>query len=113
MRRRWVAIMTVIAATSAASATYHSSGNAAAEYPAAIGAKRVNLKDQLEKGLRARRPAEFAYIARVIAMVDSGALPETLVRSTFGWARRKRPYPFPYSQRALRWRAAELGILVR
>ena len=73
----------------------------------------VDLKKQLETGLNARRPAEFAYIARVVQLVHQGQLPESLVNSTFAWARRKRPYPLVYFERALRIRALRLGIVVQ
>ncbi len=72
----------------------------------------ADLKQQLEAGLYARRPEEFAYIARVIRMVNRQQLPERLVKSTFAWARRKRPYPLVYFERALRVRARRIGIIV-
>ncbi len=78
----------------------------------APGKKSANLQQQLESGLRARRPEEFAFIDRVITMVKQGKLPETLVRSTFDWARDKRPYPYPFFERGLKVRAARLGIVV-
>ena len=71
-----------------------------------------DLKEQLEFGLRARRPSEFAFIQRVVTMVKANQLPEKLVKSTFQWARHKKPYPFPYFERALRIRAAKLGIQI-
>ena len=72
----------------------------------------ANLQDQLENGLQARLPGEFAFIARVVEMVEANQLPLELVKSTFQWARRKKPYPFPYFERALRLRAAKLGIQI-
>ena len=72
----------------------------------------VNLQETLEYGLQARRPVEFAFIALVVKWVDEGRLPQSLVLSTFDWAREKRPYPFPYFVRALRLRAAKLGIRI-
>ena len=75
--------------------------------------KSANLKETLESGLRARRPEEFAFLQRVITMVDEGRLPVDLVRSTFDWARDKRPYPYPYFERGLKIRAARLGITVQ
>ena len=77
-----------------------------------ITADVADLQDQLEAGLQARRPQEFAFIARVVAMVSANRLPRSLVQSTFEWARRKQPYPFPYFQRALIIRAARIGIRV-
>lgn len=72
----------------------------------------VDLKRQLETGLYARRREEFAYIARVVRMVDRRQLPEKLVISTFAWARHKRPYPLVYFERALQVRAKRIGIVV-
>lgn len=70
----------------------------------------IELRTMLEKGLRARRPEEFEYLAQISQMVTDGELSEKLVRSTFAWARKKRPYPFQYFQRALEVRAKRLGI---
>jgi len=72
----------------------------------------ADLKQQLEKGLKARRPQEFAFVALVVDMVDEDKLPLSLVKSTFLWARKKAAstrYPFPYFERALRVRAAKQG----
>ena len=69
-----------------------------------------NLKTTLEKGLKARRPEEFAFIALVVAKVEERTLPRPLVESTFLWARGKRPFPTVYFERGLRVRAKRLGI---
>ncbi len=74
----------------------------------------ADLKDQLKNGLQARRPEEHAFIDRVVQMVRNDDLPMDLVKSTFQWARKsKKPYPFPYFERALRLRAAEIGIEIK
>jgi hypothetical protein len=73
----------------------------------------VNFKQQLEQGLYARRPEEFAFIARVVRMVELNQLSRLLVDSTFQWARKKRPYPYVYFERGLKVRAARLGINVQ
>lgn len=70
----------------------------------------IELKEQLITGLRPRLPYEFRYIDQVVDQVDVGELPEPLVRSTFGYARKKRPYPIRYFDRALRIRAKERDI---
>lgn len=80
--------------------------------PTMSGAKIASLQDQLEKGLKARLPREFAFIDRVVSMVEANQLPYDLVQSTFLWARVKRPYPFPYFEAGLRTRAARLGIKI-
>ena len=74
------------------------------------GGEVAGLKDQLDAGLKARLPEEFAFIDKVCTMVDRGQLPFDMVKSTFMWARKKRPYPFPYFERGLRLRAAQRGI---
>lgn len=76
------------------------------------GGTTTSLKQQLEFGLKARRPTEFRFIANVVQMVDQGKLSMKLVKSTFQWARHRRPYQFPYFERGLRLRAARLGIVV-
>ena len=76
-------------------------------------AKVADLKDRLEKGLRARLPADFQFIERVVDLVNQGQLPEKLVMGTFDYARRKsRRRPFPYFERALRLRAAKIGVTI-
>lgn len=77
------------------------------------GAQIASLRDQLEKGLKARLPQEFQFIDRVLYLVEHDKLPVELVRSTFQWARenaKNKRYPFPYFERALRLRAKERGI---
>ena len=74
-----------------------------------------DLKDQLENGLKARRPAELAFIAKVVTLVKTNKLPLPLVKSVFQWARErgaKTNYPFPYFERALKIRAKKLGIII-
>src|SRR5262245_36592163 len=70
----------------------------------------VDLKTELEKGLRARRPVEFAYLAQVVKLVDEGKLPRPLVESTFAWARVKPTRQLQYFEFALASRARKLHI---
>ena len=80
-----------------------------------IEANVADLQQQLESGLKARRPEEFEFIAKVVTMVGNDTLPLDLVMSTFLWTRKNpkaREYPFVYFQRALRERAMKLGITV-
>lgn len=80
----------------------------------AVADEIADLKDQLKNGLQARRPEDRAFLDRVAKMVESDQLPVELVKSTFQWARtRKKPYPYPYFEKALKLRAAELGITVQ
>jgi hypothetical protein len=80
--------------------------------PGRIAVDVADLQEQLESGLRARFPREFAFIARVVALVRAGEMSVEMVTSTYNWARLKhpRPYPFPYFEAALRIRAREAGI---
>ena len=87
--------------------------NSTAPTPPRLGARSTTLQEQLEKGLRTRRPEEHAFIDRVVKMVKQRQLPEPMVRSTFDWARNKKPYQFPYFERAIKIRAARIGIVVR
>ncbi len=68
------------------------------------------LKDTLEKGLKARRPEEFAFIATVVDKVHEGDLPLSVVDSTFLWARRHDTHEFQYFQSAIRERARKIGV---
>lgn len=75
----------------------------------------ADLKDQLEKGLKARLPADFAFISKVVMLVEDNKLPLKTVKAVFQWARdkgAKNNYPFPYFQRALKIRAKKLGIVI-
>ncbi len=79
--------------------------------PPAAGINSLGLKSQLEKGLRARRPVEFTYIADVVKLVDDGKLPRTLVDSAFVYARLKPSKQIQHFQFSLRARAQKLGIV--
>ncbi|MFZ4732864.1 MAG: hypothetical protein ACOYK7_10055 [Pirellulales bacterium] len=70
-----------------------------------------SLEDRLTTGLQARRPADVAYIGRVVDMVEQGKLPAKLVDSTFLWAvRRRQRHPLPAFREALRLQADRIGI---
>ena len=73
-------------------------------------APQLTLQGQLEKGLKARRPVEFQYLADVVRLVEQGQLPRTLVDSSFMYARRMPSRQLQYFQFALRARASKLGI---
>jgi len=111
MSPRWMTLARVLLCALAVLAAVPAERSPAAAVPVPVSRDGVaSLKDQLESGLKARQPQEFAFIARVVAMVEIGQLPYDLVQSTFMWARKKRPYPFPYFRRALHIRAQERGI---
>ncbi len=74
----------------------------------------ADLKDQLEKGLKCRRPQEFAFVAAVVLKVEQGDLSRELVVGTFSYARKRASkvgtkYAFPYFQRGLEERAKLAG----
>jgi hypothetical protein len=75
-----------------------------------VGASQVSLRDQLARGLRARRQEEFDFVDQVVALVNQGHLPLSMVQSTYLWARKKTPYPFPYFMVALTRRAKTIGV---
>ena len=76
----------------------------------ASAAKTADLKDRLEKGLKARRPVEFKFIERVVTLVEKDTLPLSMVDSTFLWARRKSKHRFQYFEAGLRKRAKKIGV---
>lgn len=76
-----------------------------------VAGKKITLKDLLEKRLKARRPKEFAFIAKVVKLVDQKKLPLKMVKTTYLWAMKKpRRRPFQYFERAMKLRAAKLKI---
>lgn len=70
----------------------------------------LDLKGQLEKGLKARRPVEFQYIAQIVAMVEAGTLPRKYVDATFIYARKTKHRPLQRFQFALDAQVRPLGI---
>ncbi len=74
------------------------------------GVMGLDLKTQLQKGLRARRPVEFEYIDQIVQLVEDDKLPYHLVITTFGWARVRRYQQLQYFQLALQARTRGLGI---
>lgn len=80
--------------------------------PGQGGRTEPTLQETLEKGLKVRRPQDFAFIARVIQLVKTGVLPERMVRSTFLWARRKIHREFQFFERAITLRAAKRGVRI-
>lgn len=74
------------------------------------GALQITLREMLAKGLKARRPQEFAYVDRVVAFVDSGDLPRKEVEQVFLWARQQQRYPFQYFQFAMSKKARRYGV---
>lgn len=117
----WSKSKTLSAVLSATAALWFSSGSAAAQTqtfePLQAGntleSQVVSLKDQLKYGLRATTPAQYQYIDEVVALVDNGTLPRSMVNIIYQWAQKRNPrVPLPYFQIALRSVAARRGITV-
>ena len=72
----------------------------------------ADLKTQLNSGLRCRRDIEFQFVELIVQMTNNGDLSVELVKGSFQYARKKKPYPFPYFERVIRARAAEVGVTV-
>ena len=71
----------------------------------------TRLEDRLKVGLRARLPAEEDFIETVASLVRAGTLPGKLVDSTYFWAiERRKDYPFPAFEKALRLQAKKIGV---
>ena len=76
-----------------------------------IAPEGITLKQALEKGLKARRPSEFAFIRLVVKKVEEGKLPVKMVESTFIWARAKQQlFPMPYFEKAMQIQAKKIGV---
>ncbi len=86
-------------------------GNAAGPLPFdGGGVTGLNLKTQLQKGLKARRPVEFQYIDEIIDLVEEGKLPRKLVVTTYLAAQRQSRRELQYFQLALEARARGLPV---
>jgi hypothetical protein len=80
--------------------------------------RQAALQDQLTAGLKARTPADRAFVELVVTKVEQGKLSRKLVDSTFLWARKRaatrsgshRLRPMVYFRPALILRAKQLGI---
>ncbi len=74
------------------------------------GVVKIDLKKQLETGLLARRPIEFAYIDQIVLLVEQGDLPRKLVVSTFLWARRSPTRKLEYFAFGLQARTKGMNV---
>ena len=73
----------------------------------------VELKDQLYFGLRTFLPEQQAFVDDIVARVDSGELPRSLVNVVFVWSRKRKPkIPFPYFEIAMRLLAEKRGVIL-
>ncbi|PQO27115.1 hypothetical protein [Blastopirellula marina] len=71
----------------------------------------ANLQQTLEKGLYARLPVQFEFIAAVIFLVEQDKIPLKLVYSTFKWAQQyDKGRRYYYFEIGMRKRAARIGV---
>lgn len=69
--------------------------------------------EKLKVALRVGRPEDKEFIDRVVAMMNAGTLPSSMVQKCFLWARKKKKHKFHYFQRALIALAASKDIEVK
>ena len=73
----------------------------------------ITLKQQLEQGLKCRRPIEFQFVDHVADLVSRGKLPLDIVNISFEWSRQRNSYrPFVYFRQSLIRLAAQQGIKI-
>lgn len=71
----------------------------------------VELRIQLQNGLRLFLPEQQDFVDQVLNAVDSGQLPRAMVNMVYVWSlRRNRKYPFPYFEAAMRALAERRGV---
>ena len=71
----------------------------------------VELRIQLQNGLRVFLPEQQAFLDSVLAAVDSGQLPRAMVNLVYVWSlRRNRKIPFPYFEILMRALAERRGV---
>lgn len=71
----------------------------------------VELRVQLQNGLRVFLPQQQAFLDTVLANVDAGRLPRAMVNMVYVWSiKRNRKVPFPYFEIAMRSLAERRGV---
>ena len=71
----------------------------------------VELRVQLQSGLRVFLPEQQEFLDTVLAAVDNGQLPRAMVNMVYVWSlRRNRKIPFPYFEIAMRALAERRGV---
>ena len=73
----------------------------------------VDLRDQLYFGLRTFLPEQQAFVDDVVARVEAGELPRSMVNVVFVWSRKRRPkIPYPYFEFVMRLLAEKRGVIL-
>ena len=71
----------------------------------------VELRIQLQNGLRVFLPEQQEFLDRVLLAVDNGQLPRAMVNMVYVWSqRRNAKVPFPYFEFAMRALAERRGV---
>jgi len=71
----------------------------------------VELRIQLQNGLRVFLPEQQDFLDQVLVAVDNGQLPRAMVNMVYVWSlRRNRKIPFPYFEVAMRALAERRGV---
>jgi len=71
----------------------------------------VELRVQLQNGLRVFLPEQQEFLDRVLVAVDSGQIPRAMVNMVYVWSqRRNKKVPFPYFEFAMRTLAERRGV---
>ncbi|MFO0816839.1 MAG: hypothetical protein U1A77_02780 [Pirellulales bacterium] len=109
-RRNWLKWLALFIALTAGIVVAESAEETPGTPTPTPGVTSADLEQQLKSGLKARRPEEFAFISSVVQKVKANQLSIELVQSTYLWAKRKQPYPYPFFERGLKERAARAGI---
>jgi hypothetical protein len=71
----------------------------------------VELRVQLQNGLRVFLPEQQEFLDRVLLAVDNGQIPRAMVNMVYVWSqRRNKKVPFPYFEFAMRTLAERRGV---
>lgn len=71
------------------------------------------LQETLERGLYARLPEQYEFIAKVVLLVKQDKISPKLVYSTFQWSREyDKGRRYYYFEAAMRKRASDLGVKI-
>ena len=71
----------------------------------------VELKDQLNYGLRVAFTEQQLFVDQVVAKVEAGELSRAMVNVVYVWAKKRKPnIPFPYFEYVMRLLAEKRGI---
>jgi hypothetical protein len=71
----------------------------------------VELRVQLQNGLRVFLPEQQAFLDQVLIEVDNGRISRSMVNMVYVWSqRRNRKVPFPYFEYAMRVLAERRGV---